>query len=142
MHRITLQHTLVAALAASVLAATPALARPADRIDRFDSPTSSLAGTVEKQDLRGEHARDAARAAELPQDLRGEHARDAARGVTIGSPSRVQPAPVSTPAKAAPSPQPASDDDIWLVLGIALGASGVVAGSAVAVTRRSRRVPA
>jgi hypothetical protein len=135
--RTTLQHTLVAGLAASVLAASPALARPIDRVDRFESPTSSLSGTVTpRQDLRGEHAQDAARAAAQPQDLRGEHARDAAR--LAQQPTNIRPESVAKPAKFVPAPENGTDDDIWLVLGIALGATGLVAGSAAAVTRRSR----
>ena len=105
MRRSTLKYSFVAALAASAMAASTATAKPIDRVDRYDSPTSSLAGTAEKQDLRGEHAQDAARlaaeaqvqhgqqvrktfflrrraespAATVKQDLRGEHAQDAAR---------------------------------------------------------------
>jgi hypothetical protein len=74
MPRITLKHTLVVALAASTLAASTATAR---QVDRFASPTSSLAGTTEKQDLRGEHAQDAARLAAQAQIERGEHVRHA-----------------------------------------------------------------
>jgi hypothetical protein len=67
MH-LSLHYAVIAALVALALAATPALARPIDSPDRDDSPTSSLAGTTQpRQDLRGEHARDAARAAEQPQ---------------------------------------------------------------------------
>jgi hypothetical protein len=187
MRRIT--HLLVATVAASALVASTATAR----VDRYDSPTSSLAGTVEHQDLRGEHAQDAARlAAEdaarvaaaaqiargeqtrhasflrrraaqdlrgeqaqeaarlaaLPQDLRGEHARDAARLADIpptGRPpvywSYTYEAPKPSPhTVSAPAPKP-DDTDLWLILAIALGATGVVAGSAFAATRRSR-VPA
>jgi hypothetical protein len=172
MRRIT--HILVATAAASALAASTATAQPTDRVDRFDSPTSSLAGTVEHQDLRGEHAQDAARlAAEaqiargeqtrhafflrrqkpaatvaLKQDLRGEHARDAARVAEI--PSKGTPhvywsydyeAPKPAPhTVSAPAPKP-DDTDLWLILAIALGATGIVAGSALVATRRTR-VPA
>ena len=110
MRRSTLRSILVATCAASALITSTATAKPVepvghvDRIDRFDSPTSSLAGTTEsnvpvKQDLRGEHAQESARLVaqaqidrgeaarkafflrrQPTQDLRGEHARDAARG--------------------------------------------------------------
>jgi hypothetical protein len=163
MRRIT--HILVATLAASALAASTATAKPTDRVDRYDSPTSSLAGTTTKQDLRGEHAQDAARlAAETQiqrgeqvrktffrrrqkQDLRGEHARDAAR--FNGAPSRGT-APVfpsyrdwapkpSAQRVSAPAHKPADDgSDIWLIVGIAFGASALIAGSAVGLIRRSR----
>ena len=190
MRRIT--HILVATVATSALAASTATAQPTDRVDRFDSPTSSLAGTIDhqdlrgehaqdaarlaaeaqiargeqtrhafflrrqkpaatatvKQDLRGEHAQDAARLAAVPQDLRGEHARDAARLAEI--PSRGTPrvywsydyeAPKAAPhTVSAPAPKP-DDTDVWLILAIALGATGIVAGSTLVATRRSR-VPA
>jgi hypothetical protein len=172
MRRIT--HILVATAAASTLAASTAAAQPTDRVDRYDSPTSSLAGTVEHQDLRGEHAQDAARlaaeaqiargeqtrhafflrrrqpdvATTVKQDLRGEHARDAARVAEI--PSKGTPrvywsydyeAPKPAPhTVSAPAPKP-DDTDLWLILAIALGATGIVAGSTFVATRRSR-VPA
>ena len=146
--RTTLQHTLAAALAAGIVAATPALAAPTDRVDRFDSPTSSLAGTVSpRQDLRGELARDAARAAETiapRQDLRGEHARDAARAAETqfmpGQPTwATHPAPVAKAAKPVPAPVTGSgDDDIWLVVGIGLAATGIVAAGAAGAGRRHR----
>jgi hypothetical protein len=165
MRRIT--HTLVAALAVSAMAASTAAAKPVDRPDRYDSPTSSLAGTTEKQDLRGEHAQDAARLAaqaqivrgeqtrkafflrRQAQDLRGEHAQDAARfnGQTSKPPvywsyGYEAPKPSPNPV-SAPAAKQTNDDDLWLILGIALGATGIVAGSAFAVSRRSRiRVPA
>jgi hypothetical protein len=136
-HRITLKHALVAALAAGTLTASPALGKPTDRIDRYASPTSSLAGTTSpKQDLRGEYARDAARAAETETQFQ------------VGQPTwPVHPAPAAKPVKAvrsAPSPNHdgGGSDDVWLVLGIGLAASGIVAGSAAGVARRTRRVPA
>ena len=131
--RITLQHTLAAALAASIVAASPALAKPTDRVDRFDSPTSSLAGTTSPgQDLRGEHARDAARAAEMQ--------------VQPGQPTwPTDPVPVVKPAPAAPAAESGNDDDVWLVLGIGLAATGIVAGAGGVARRyrvRARRVAA
>ncbi|HET8757457.1 MAG TPA: hypothetical protein VFM58_15670 [Solirubrobacteraceae bacterium] len=169
MRRIT--HALVAVAAASTLAASTAAAQPVDRVDRFDSPTSSLAGTVETQDLRGEHAQDAARQVaqaqivrgeqtrkafflrrQAQQDLRGEHAQDAAR-FNGQAPSRAKPpvywaydyqAPKPAPhTVSAPAPKPSDDTDLWLVLAIALGATGAAAAGAVVLGRRSRgRVPA
>ena len=131
--RTTLQHTLVAALATSTLAASPALAKPADVVDRLDGPTSSLAGTTSpRQDLRGEHAKDTARAT-------GEQ-------FAAGQPTRpVQSEPVAMPTKAVPAPETGSDDGVWLVLGIGLAATGI-AGGAAGVARhyriRARRVAA
>jgi hypothetical protein len=135
MPRITLKHALVAALAASTLAASPALAKPTDSI-RYEGRTSSLAGTTTpKQDLRGEYARDAARAAETNTPFQ------------VGQPTwPVEPAPAAKPVKAVKSAPPLKDDggdnDVWLVLGIGLAATGIVAGSAAGVARRTRRVPA
>jgi len=125
--RSTLKHTLVAALAASALVASPALARQVDRADRYDAPTSSLAGTTTPhQDLRGERALDAANAAEkhfLPNQPTWP----------------THPAPVPKPVKAVPASTSGNDDgDLWLALGIGLAGAGIVGGSAVAVTRRQR----
>jgi LPXTG-motif cell wall-anchored protein len=117
MPRRTLQHTLVATLAAGVLVAPPALAS--------DGPTSSLAQTTPSQDLRGEHARDAARGAE-PQ------VRPAPQTWPM------YPTPSAKPAKAVPAPQTGGEDDVWLLIGIGLAATGIVAGSAAGVTRRHR----
>jgi hypothetical protein len=124
--RITLQHTLVAALAASIVAASPALAKPTDRVDRFDSPTSSLAGTSSPgQDLRGEHARDAARAAEME--------------VQPGQPTwPTNPEPVVKPAKAVPALETGTDHDVWLVVGVGLAATGIVGAGAAGAARRNR----
>ncbi|HEX5618183.1 MAG TPA: hypothetical protein VFX51_07170 [Solirubrobacteraceae bacterium] len=135
MRRSTLKYTLVAALAASTMAASTASARQIDRVDRYDSPTSSLAGTTEKQDLRGEYAQDAARLAAqadaqaqikrgeqtrhafflrrraqvasdlAKQDLRGEHAKDAAR-LQAQIPSRGTPQVYWSYDYQAPKPSP------------------------------------
>ena len=128
--RSTSRSLLAAGIAASLLASAPALARTADEGVR----TSSLAGTASpRQDLRGEHARDAARPSGGPN--RGVPPVYWSYGYEAPKPS---PNPVSAPAQ-----KPTNDDDLWLILGIALGATGIVAGSAVAVSRRSRvRVPA
>jgi hypothetical protein len=129
--RITLKHTLVAALATSILAASPALAKPTDSV-RYEAQTSILAGTASpKQDLRGEYARDAARAAETDTPFQ------------VGQPTwPIHPAPAVAPAKPKSIPAANTDggDDLWLVLGIGLAASGIVAGSAAGVVRRTRRV--
>jgi hypothetical protein len=168
--RTTLRHTFVATLAGVAVAASPAVAEPIDRVDRFDSGSP-----VPHQDLRGEHARDAARAelmtpsqdlrgerardaarAELmtpKQDLRGEHAQDAARSAEQET---FQPGQPTWPAYPTPAPKPevksvsgtsSSDgglDDTWLIVGIGLATAGVVGGAAAGVTRRvrARRVAA
>jgi hypothetical protein len=143
MRRIT---TLVAALVAAVIAVTPAYAGTIDRVDRYDSPTSSLAGTVSHQDLRGEHAQDAARLAAVKQDLRGEHARDAARHITHAPP---KPPVYWSYAYQAPTPKPApiaatdpDDGTPWGVIGGIAAACLLIGGLAAKGTRRRVRAHA
>ena len=129
--RTTLQRSLVAALAAGALVASPALARPVDRVDRFDSQTSSLAGTASpRQDLRGEYARDAARTAETQ--------------VPPGLPTwPLDPEPIVKPAKALPPAETADDGEVWLFIGLA--GAGIGAGLTAGIRRyrvRARRVAA
>ena len=111
MPRIPAKHTVAAALAASALAASPAVA-------------------AAHQDLRGEHARDAARAAEHP---RGPgHPSEVTATTRIG--------PGSDPLSRVDSRglTPSHDDDTWLIVGIAVAAAGVVAGSGAAAAHRYR----
>jgi hypothetical protein len=130
--RSTLKHTLAAALAASALVAGPAVAKPMDNGpaasgNRSEMQTGSLAGTTDQtpaQDLRGEHARDAARAQIAP-----------------GQPTwPADPTPLLAPAAPAKASSSGggSDDTVWLVLGIGLAGAGIVAGSAAGVARRSK----
>jgi hypothetical protein len=118
----TLQRTIVAALAVGAVATSPAVA------DRLDSPTSSLAGTTSPgQDLRGEHARDAARAAATP--VRPAYPRYAP--------------PMIEPAQVARAAETGSTDHGWLLIGVGLAATAVGAGAAAGVTCsrvRARRV--
>jgi hypothetical protein len=129
--RTILQHTLVAALAASALASSAAVAMPSDRIDRYDTVPPAP-----KQDSRGERAKD-----------------PSLNAVPEFKPS--QPTWPTHPAPAEPltkstTPAAATDrggvDSIWLVLGVGFAASGIVAGSAAGVVRhhrvRARRVAA
>ena len=159
--RSTSRSLLATAVAASLLASAPALARTADE-GGAAVQTSSLAGTVSPhQDLRGEHAQDAARAiTHAPpkplQDLRGEHARDAARAIPIplaplqdlrGELARdaARPAPVPvTPAagtQAQPAKSlPATDDGrnrTWLIVLVGLAGAAIAAGGTAGV--RSHR---
>ena len=128
---------LGAAIAASLLLASPALAKPMPPDHRAEAQTSSLAGTTAKQDLRGEHARDAARVvthAPPKQDLRGEHARDAARPPV---------APVAPPVADAPKTLPAADDngsrpDTWLLVVIGLAGALIVAAGTSGLVRARR----
>jgi hypothetical protein len=124
MHRTTLQHALVAGLAAAAVSASPALARPLDRIER---PAPAPSHPRPYQELRGHEAEYAAQAAK-------EH-------FLPGQPTwPTHPAPAPKLVQAVPAhPATGSDnDDIWLVLGIGIAATAIVAGSAVAADRRYR----
>jgi LPXTG-motif cell wall-anchored protein len=140
MRLITVQQVVAAGLATTVLAAAPALARSADRVDRFDSPTSSLAGTVSPhQDLRGEQALEAARLAVTRANVYVPPA-------SVTPPASVEHPVPTRPTRKAPwkvvsAPKTGGNDDsIWLILGVGLGAAGLAAGSTtVAFTRRARR---
>jgi hypothetical protein len=156
MRRITLKHTFVVALAASALAVSATSAQasagstPAQDLRGEQAQDAARhAAQTSTQDLRGEQAQDAARLAAVKQDLRGEHARDAARfnGQTAKpsvywSYTYEAPKPPAQPV-SAPAHEPTSDNDLWLILAIALGGAAVFAGTALVVTRHWRvRVPA
>jgi hypothetical protein len=116
----TARRTVISLLAAAALlmGATTANARPLD-----DAPTSSLAGTTTpRQDLRGEHARDAANASQIAAQMR-----------------HFEPLPVAAP-KSEPAPAPSSSDDTpWAVIGISLFAALVAVGGVVMYVRLPRR---
>jgi lipoprotein-anchoring transpeptidase ErfK/SrfK len=125
--RTTLKYTLAAVAAGTVVAASPAVAKPidTDRADRFGPVTPPP-----YQDLRGEQAKEAARNAEKEKFLPGQPTWP------------TKPAPVAKPAvKPAPA-VPASDgggvDDVWLIVGAGLAAAGIVGGSAAGAARRYR----
>jgi hypothetical protein len=142
--RSTSRSLLAAGIAASLLASAPALARTADEGGGAAVRTSSLAGTVSpSQDLRGEHAPNAARAithappAGPSQDLRGEHARDAARLTPM--PVTLPPDAQAQPAKALPA---TTNDDggratTWLIVLVGLAGAAIAAGGTAGV--RSHR---
>lgn len=140
--------TLIAAVAATALTASPALARPVDdgTYARAKGPTSSLAGTVSpSQDLRGERAKDTTAIVAAPhQDLRGERARDAvaAGDATFArdpwpTPGARSIHPYEPAATTASRPTGDGDDDVWLILGLAAAAT---AAGAAGLVRRHRRV--
>lgn len=107
---------LGAAIAACLLLASPAMAKPTADL-RTEAPTSSLAGTAApKQDLRGEHARDA---------------------------SRPPVTPVAQPAASAPKALPAVDGngsrpDTWLLVAIGLAGAIVIAAGTSGLVRARR----
>lgn len=121
-----LPRTLIATAAASAIAATPALAKPADVVPRSvtDARTSSLAGTPSPR-----------------QDLRMPDQQAPAPEVQAGQPTWPANAePLTKPVVAAEAPTDGGggSESIWLVLGIGLGSAGVVAGSAAGLARRSK----
>jgi hypothetical protein len=135
MHRSTLKYTLTAVLATGAIATSPALAMPIDGpVNRADSPTGSLAGTTEKnlhkQDLRGEHAKDAAIQAAKEDKLQP--------GQPV-FPSYVTPLPKPKPVPAsAPVTDDGDDVGIWLLLLSGLAGAGLAGGGAAGIARRSR----
>ena len=115
----TARHTVISLLAAAALLAGASAAGASS--PRFESPTSSLAGTTTpRQDLRGEQARDAARADQIAAQMRA-----------------FKPAPLMA-SKPAPSPAP-SDNTPWAIIGISLFAALVAVGGAVMYVRAPRR---
>ncbi len=107
LHRLMLQNALIAALAASVLANTPAIAKPVDRpAVRSDSPAATSPRPYTIEDGRSADARDAAK--------------DAA--VQPGQPTWPVNPKVLTPPRTEGSTRGGStdNDDIWLVVGVAL----------------------
>jgi hypothetical protein len=133
--RNTLQYTLTAAVVAGALAVSPAFAVPIDRVDRLDSVAPV---TSPHQDLRGEHAQDAARQQAERQDLRGEHAKDAARTAPLVNPGPPTWPTNPQPIRSAELPAGDGDDSIWLVLGIGLAGAGIGAAGAAGLARHSR----
>jgi hypothetical protein len=124
--RTILQHALVAAVASAAVAAPAAVAKPTDRVDRYDNVTPR---PYHYTDLRGEHAMDAARAAEQEHFLPGQP--------TWPTHPAPLPKPVVKPASSAPSSD-GGIDEVWLIVGLGFAAAGIVGGSAAGLARRSR----
>jgi hypothetical protein len=152
MRRSTLKKLLAAALALGILASTPAFAQPVDRVDRLDAPAAGLARPGHPSQDPGEHVR--AVAGEPSQDLRGEHARDAARladqrsGGTVeprvywtydyeaAAPHPAGPAPSSSPHRLTPA---APDDGTpWAAIAAALAGLALFSGGLYVTTRAPR----
>ena len=140
MRRTALKYTLTAALATSVLAASPALAKPIDEpSNRADSPTGSLAGTTSYtpgsetpvgQDLRNENSKDAAIQAAKDEKLMP--------GQPV-FPTYHEPLPPRTVNVSAPAGTgDDSDVGIWLLLLSGLAGAGIAGGGAAGLARHSR----
>jgi hypothetical protein len=123
--RNSMKYALTAVLASGLVAA-PAMAQPIDRIDRLGSPTSSLAGTTstKKQDLRGEHARDAARQSLQP-------------GQPV-FPTYHDPLPRPKPVTSASTDGGGDDTGIWVLIAGGLAGAGIAGAGAVGAARHSR----
>ena len=134
MHRSTLKYTLTAVLATGAIATSPALAMPIDGpVNRGESPTGSLAGTteknLEKQDLRGERAKDSAFQAAQEDKLQP--------GQPV-FPSYVPPLPEPKTVNASAPADDGDDVGIWLLLASGLAGAGLAGGGAAGIARRSR----
>ena len=134
MHRNTLKYTLTAILASGAVAASPAMAMPIDvPVNRADSPTGSLAGTTEKnlqkQDLRGERAKDAAFQAAQEEKLQP--------GQPV-FPTFVPPLKPKAVNASATANDDGDDVGIWLLVLSGVAGAGLAGAGAAGVSRRSR----
>jgi hypothetical protein len=151
--RTTTRSIVACTLACGLLATatSTAAARPIDDA-RAGAPTSSLAGTTTKQDLRMPDTRDAARGER--QVLPSPDARDAANAEQIARmmepyySSYGKPSPLSQPVNApgATAVDSASvrapDDSPWLLISAIATSLAVVLACAAMVMRRRRAVTA
>ena len=136
MRRSTLKKLLAAVLAAGTVAGTPAFAQPVDRVDRvdrFDAPASGVQSPGHpSQDLRGEHARDAARLAEQPSGAKVKPRVYWTYDYEAAAPHPAGPAP-SSPRRTPPA---APDDGTpWAAIAAALAGLAVFSGGIYVTTR-------
>lgn len=125
---MTIPRTLAAALAAAAIAAPAASAEPA-------AGPASFAQAPERQDLRGEHARDAAI---HPEDAPQIHAKLAP--VSPGHPSEAANTTPLPPVDDAPVS--AADDGVdWPTLGLGIAGLVLFMGGVLALATRTRSVP-
>ena len=137
---MTIRRTLAAALVASAIAAPAAgaMTAPADM-------HASTAQAQQRQDLRGEHAQDAA------LHPRTAHAVNAPGATVVESQSKSTPVAPGQPTWAVnPKPLPPlaaqasvqSDDGVdWTTIGLGIGISLLVIGGIAALTSRSKGLP-
>ena len=139
---MTIRRTLAAALAASAIAAPAASAVPADM---HSSTAQAAAQSQQRQDLRGEHAQDAAL---HPRKLQVVNAPGA---TVVESQSKSTPVAPGQPTWAVnPKPLPplpaqastSSDDGVdWTTIGLGIGISLLLIGGIAAVASRSKGLP-
>lgn len=148
LHRLMLQNALIAALAASVLAASPALAKPvpgppnwSESLDatspRTSSPVANLPAYPTPKTSKPYTI----------EDGRSADARDAAKDAAIqpGQPTwPVNPRVLTSPRIEGSTRGGSTDnDDIWVVLGVGLACTALAGGAAGAARYsrlRARRV--
>lgn len=125
---MTIPRTLAAALAAAAIAAPAASAEPA-------AGPASFAQAPERQDLRGEHARDAAI---HPEDAPQIHSKLAP--VSPGHPSEAANTTPLPPVDDAPVS--AADDGVdWPTLGLGIAGLVLFMGGVLALATRTRSAP-
>ena len=125
---MTIPRTLAAALAAAAIAAPAASAEPA-------AGPASFAPAHQRQDLRGEHARDAAI---HPEDAPQIHSKLAP--VSPGHPSEAANTTPLPPVDDAPVS--AADDGVdWPTLGLGIAGLVLFMGGVLALATRTRSAP-
>lgn len=129
---MTIPRTLAAALAAAAIAAPAASAEPA-------AGPASFAQAPERQDLRGEHARDAAI---HPEDAPQIHSRLAPFSGPV-SPGHPSEAANTTPLPPVnDTPVSAADDGVdWPTLGLGIAGLVLFMGGVLALATRTRSAP-
>ena len=122
-NRTALHRALATTLAAGAIVAAPAVAKPVDRIDRYEPGNGANVTPIPRQDLSSPDTRDLR---PLP-----------APGQPVWP---IEPQPLiapTAPDKAHGTSGTHGDDGTWFVLGLGLAGAGVAAGGA-AIARRSR----
>jgi hypothetical protein len=141
---MTIRRTLAAALAATALAATAASAQPADM--HASTALGTAQAQPQRQDLRGEHAKDAA--IQQRQDFRSPDAIDAAIHPTKPFTAPASPGHPAEAGNTTPLPPvtaealSTSDDGIdWATLGLGIAGLVLFLGGVLALATRGRPAP-
>ncbi len=120
---MTIRRTLAAALAATAIAAPAAAAQPADM---HASTAIAAAEAQRRQDLRGEHAKDAA-----------QHPRKTQASQLPASPGHPSESGNTTPLPPVTAQATKSDDGVdWTTIGLGVAGTLLVFGGVVAMTIR------
>ena len=143
LHRLMLQNALIAALAASVLSNTPALAKP---MPQSASPAATSPRTWSPRDNLPAYPTPKTSKPYTIEDGRSADARDAAKDAATqpGQPTwPVNPRTLTPPPDGSTRGGSTDNDDIWVVLGIGLACTALAGGAAGAARHsrlRARRV--